>query len=206
MAPTSRPPRWPRGLAAILGVAGVVLAALAVWSYRVVREQARESVERELNAIIELKTRQIAEWRRERLADAHLIHATPYAARRALDALAQPQDPATRQMFTAWLDRLMANGPYTRALLLDEQLEVRLVHPPAFRLSAARSCGRRWKQPAAPSNPGWPICTVTRKTRPSTWGWWCPWSSAVNRQVTACPPPDGPPHRKTAPPPCSPWT
>lgn len=152
-APTSRPPRWPRGLAAILGVAGVVLAALAVWSYRVVREQARESVERELNAIIELKTRQIAEWRRERLADAHLIHATPYAARRALDALAQPQDPATRQMFTAWLDRLMANGPYTRALLLDEQLEVRLVHPPGVspvcgpELRATVEAARRTLQP-----------------------------------------------------------
>ncbi|MBE7503947.1 MAG: PAS domain S-box protein [Verrucomicrobiales bacterium] len=135
--PATRPAQWPRGLAAALGAASVVLASLAGWSYHVVREQARDSVERELQAITDLKVRQIAEWRRERLADANLVHATPYAARRALDALAQPEDPTTRQMFTAWLDRLLANGPYTRALLLDEQLAVRLVHPP----DASPLCG-----------------------------------------------------------------
>jgi hypothetical protein len=132
----------------------LVLVGVAVLFYRAEQQQAHEAVERELHAIAELKARQIAEWRRERLADANLVHATPYAARRALDALAQPTNGATREMFTAWLDRLMANGPYTRALLLDEQLEVQLAHPPGAspgcgpELRAAVEEARRTHQPS----------------------------------------------------------
>jgi len=33
-------------------------------------------------------------------------------------------------MFTGWLDPLLASEPYERAVLVDDQLQVRLVHPP----------------------------------------------------------------------------
>jgi PAS domain S-box-containing protein len=83
-----------------------------------------------LLAVAELKARQVAAWRRERVADAALVHATPYAARRALDFLAQPDSATTRSMFTSWLDRLLADHTYRRAVLFDSQLRVCLVHPP----------------------------------------------------------------------------
>jgi len=41
---------------------------------------------------------------------------------RPLDAMTAPESQRTRQMFTAWLDPLMASEPYERALLLDMQL------------------------------------------------------------------------------------
>jgi PAS domain S-box-containing protein len=98
-------------------------------SYRNYERHFRTRIEEELSAITELKVGQIVRWRRERLADANFIRRTPYAARRALDVLAQPASLTTRQNFTAVLEALFADGSYERALLLDEQLNVGLVYP-----------------------------------------------------------------------------
>ncbi len=89
----------------------------------------RRAVEEHIQSIAQLKTNQIVRWRKERLADAHLVFGTPYAGRRALDAMAFSQSEITVAMFTGWLDPLMASEPYERALLLDGGLKLRLVHP-----------------------------------------------------------------------------
>ncbi len=96
------------------------------------KEQAslRLRVEQELETVADLKAVQIADWRRDRLKDANLIFHAPYAGRQALDALAEPSSEVTRKMFTAWLDPFLAAGPYTEALVLDDKLNVGVVHPP----------------------------------------------------------------------------
>jgi PAS domain S-box-containing protein len=117
------------GFLLFLGLLAAGSIALGVLYLDRQQAAARSDAQAELEAIADLKVQQIVNWRRERLADVELIRATPYYARRALDALAQPGEARTRQMFTGWLDPLFAIGPYERALLLDDKLNVRLVHP-----------------------------------------------------------------------------
>jgi PAS domain S-box-containing protein len=110
----------------------LLLAAIAVLGLQYLnREQteARLAAHTQLETIANLKVQQLVQWRKERLADANLVRFTPYAARRALDTLAQPESSRTWQMFTGWLDPLLSGGNYERALLLDAELNVRLVHP-----------------------------------------------------------------------------
>ncbi|MEI7732227.1 MAG: PAS domain S-box protein [Verrucomicrobiota bacterium] len=117
---------WAYGFLVLIGL---VLLAAGGWFYHSQEEQLEGNAERELDAVANLKVREIVNWRRERLADARLVRGTPYAARRALDVLAQPETRTTRIMFTGWLDSLMDGGPYERAVLLDAERKVRLVHP-----------------------------------------------------------------------------
>ena len=118
---------WLFLLVFLLLAAGIV--STGIFYYRNYERKFRAEAEQQVAAIAELKVRQIADWRRERLADARLVHDTPYVARRALDALANPASRTTRQMFTSWLSRLFACGSYERGLLLDERLNVGLVYP-----------------------------------------------------------------------------
>ncbi|MBT3374677.1 MAG: PAS domain S-box protein [Lentisphaerae bacterium] len=90
---------------------------------------ARQEALDTLTAVTDLKASQIDRWLMERRADAALVHHTPYVARRAIDTLTRLKSATTRRMFTGWLDPFMAGEPYTRALLLDSQLHMRLVHP-----------------------------------------------------------------------------
>jgi PAS domain S-box-containing protein len=90
---------------------------------------ARAEAASKLTAVTELKIRELDQWRKERMQDAHYIRRTPYAARRALNALAEPASGEMKHAFTSWLDAVLANGEYSRALLLDTNLNVRLSHP-----------------------------------------------------------------------------
>ncbi|MEI8044201.1 MAG: hypothetical protein WCL11_22515 [Verrucomicrobiota bacterium] len=127
--PTKRRDRW--GFLLILGLLSAGIIALGALYFNRHQAAARSVAQAELEAIADLKVQQIVSWRRERMADAELIRATPFYARRALDAMAQPGEARTRQMFTGWLDPLFAIGPYEQALLLDDKLNVCLVHPAA---------------------------------------------------------------------------
>lgn len=107
--------------------AGITLVGLRYLNHQ--QADARAAAWAQLEAIADLKVQQIVHWRKERLKDANLVRATPYATRRALDALAQPESSLTRRMFTAWLAPLMAGATYEQVFLLDAGLQVRLVHP-----------------------------------------------------------------------------
>ena len=110
-------------------VCALLMLAGGGWFYRHQRDSLRLDAEAQLEAIARLKVTQIAEWRRERLADAVLVHRTPYAARRALEAMANPGVSTTRYTFTSWLQPLLAKGPYRQALVVDAQLDIRLAYP-----------------------------------------------------------------------------
>ena len=125
--PTERRYGW-RSLL-ILGflVAGLILESVVYFRHR--QADARSTAQAGLEAIADLKVQQIVTWRRQRLADANLIRATPYFAQYVLDALAQTDSARTRQILVGCLAPLLAVGPYEQALLLDDRLNVRLVHP-----------------------------------------------------------------------------
>jgi PAS domain S-box-containing protein len=107
--------------------AGLVIADYI--SYRNYERHYRAEVEKQLSAIAELKVAQIVQWRRERLANATYFLHTPYAAGCALNVLNEPASNPNRQMFTAWLRAVLAEGPYEQAFLLDKRLDVGLVCP-----------------------------------------------------------------------------
>ncbi len=118
---------WPLLLLFLLGAVGITVAGMRYLNHQ--RAASRSAAHAQLEAIADLKVQQIVNWRRERLADANWIRATPYAARMALEALAQPGSATKQQPFRDWLARLLINNSYEQALLLDEALNVRLVHP-----------------------------------------------------------------------------
>jgi len=114
----------------LLGLAlSIVVAGIAYLHHR--QEQVRQAAHGQLEIIAELKAQQLADWLQERRTDADWIAATPYAARRALDALAQPDSATTRNMFTAWLKPLRSHRFYERFILLDENLNIALEYPPS---------------------------------------------------------------------------
>ena len=119
--------RW-----ALMATFLVLLAGISTSGVSHLRRQlidGRHEAEQELSAIADLQAAQIKEWHRERLTHANLIRLTPYVARRALDAMERPASQTTRDMFTGWLQPLLAVGPYESAILLDAQTNVRLIHP-----------------------------------------------------------------------------
>ena len=103
--------------------------AWGFFSYRNYERHVRTGIEQQLVAIAELKVAQIVHWRREPLMDAKYLRRTPDVTRRALDVLAQPASLPTRQIFTSWLEPLLAGGSYERIILLDAGLQVGLVYP-----------------------------------------------------------------------------
>jgi PAS domain S-box-containing protein len=122
---------------------GLLLAALVfigvggLLYYKKLAAAARADAQRNLAAVAELKVREIVQWRKEWLRDATYIRRTPYATRRALNVLLKPASESTREMFTDWLDAILAGGCYEQALLLNSQLKVCLTYPeqPPGRLS-----------------------------------------------------------------------
>ncbi len=121
---------YPHGMYGLLLLWSLGLLVGGGWFYQSQERRMRQAVEDHLHAVGDLKVQQLVHWRNERLGDAALVYGTPYATRRARDVIAAPGSQTTREMFTGWLDPLMASEPYERAVLVDEQLQVRLVHPP----------------------------------------------------------------------------
>jgi PAS domain S-box-containing protein len=85
----------------------------------------RRLVGRELEAVAALKTAELAEWRRERLADGTAVRENPDFAAALADLAARPADPAALSRIAAWLrtvrtaygyDRLFLFGPGGRVL------------------------------------------------------------------------------------------
>jgi PAS domain S-box-containing protein len=127
-AQAAKPRVWYPLLLIFVVLAFGILAG-GIVSYQNYERQFRTGIEQLLSAIVELKAAQIVEWRREPLMDANYLRRTPYLTRCALDVLAQPASPTTRQVFTSWLEPLLAGGSYEQVILLDEGLKVGLVYP-----------------------------------------------------------------------------
>ena len=120
---------WPKWLIGVIVLAILCILVSGTWFYYSQKIRIENAAKESLESIVELKINQIVRWRKERLADANLVRYTPYATRRALDAIEQPKSQQTRSMFTGWLTPLLSSAPYRRALLMDSNLVVRLAFP-----------------------------------------------------------------------------
>lgn len=101
----------------------LLLGMLVLFVGRVVyvdtREQYRGEVERQLAAVAELKVSEIVQWRRERVADANMLHGNHALARMAEQAWADPPDALAAVELQNWLERIYKSHRFLRILLLD---------------------------------------------------------------------------------------
>jgi PAS domain S-box-containing protein len=90
---------------------------------------ARANAVKDLSAIADLKTRRVAEWRQERLADAQAVTNDPFIGLQVEKFLRDPEHSPLRASLLAWLDLVRRHNQGLRAVLLDRQMIVRLVCP-----------------------------------------------------------------------------
>jgi PAS domain S-box-containing protein len=138
--------RLSRILLVSLTLCGAVLVASAWWYYMRQREALESSVMAELSAVADVKSKQIANWRFERLGDGRVLSSSLVAARArnvlSGAAASAPDGAALRDM----LERFIAAFHYAGAALVDPsgvpRLEVNTSHQDqeryrTFQLAAA---------------------------------------------------------------------
>jgi hypothetical protein len=88
----------------------------------------REKLE-ELSAIADLKTRQIVNWRRERIADAEAIYANPFMVQSVKQWLERDVQHDLRKEILQWMASLKKLYKYHSILLIDARGTIRLSIP-----------------------------------------------------------------------------
>ncbi|MBK7257498.1 MAG: PAS domain S-box protein [Ignavibacteriae bacterium] len=79
-----------------------------------------------LQAVAELKVRDIAQYRRERLGDASLLMENPDISRLALGTLGSSPDGTSKRLLGNWMRKLREAYSYDRVFLLDPEGDMRL--------------------------------------------------------------------------------
>jgi PAS domain S-box-containing protein len=125
--PPARRAKWRLAGAFALLAASFVL--LGQFYFERQRERFRETVQDQLTTIVDLKVRQIVDWREERLADARAIMLDPFLGPKVERFLAGPSGSESRAPLLAWLANTRVNNQSQRTLLLDAQFKVRLSFP-----------------------------------------------------------------------------
>ncbi len=114
------------GLFLIIAVTSVILGILY---YRNHKKQLFSDQLNELSVIADLKVRQIVEWRRERLADGHLISTNLPLVRLFISYFETPGDAAIRNDVVFTLRSLTVNSDYRNVLLIDTASNVLVSFP-----------------------------------------------------------------------------
>jgi hypothetical protein len=110
----------------LVGGFSLLALALGAATYRVYARQ-KQTIETEarhqLEAIANLKVRQVVAWRRERLSGARVIAATPVMAA-AQQVLAGTSGPQARAQVRGWMEALRAAYDYANVILVRTNGEV----------------------------------------------------------------------------------
>ncbi|EKD36305.1 MAG: multi-sensor signal transduction histidine kinase, partial [uncultured bacterium] len=114
----------------ILVVAGI-LGAGHLYS-RHQEQQFRSRMEAELSTIANLKTSQIEQWRRERLADASMFYENLAFSQLVQRFFEDPNDAEARLHLQMWLEKMKNLPQFFRITLLDPSGTVRLAAPLGF--------------------------------------------------------------------------
>ena len=125
---TVKPPRSSLVIPIVLFSALLVLLAAAGWQYyRQGSRHIKGAAAEELEAICDLKRREILSWHRERLVDAAVIAANPFNALQVVPILdGLPGSEAHEGEVKTWLETIVAGYGYMDALLLDIEGRVRI--------------------------------------------------------------------------------
>jgi PAS domain S-box-containing protein len=136
---------------------GIVLAALMLAACAVLsvagyfycsdrQTEVREGAQRELNAVANMKVRQLLEWRRERLADGRFFSRVSFVAE-DLDRLSrEPSSAAARAAVMNWLAPLSGSDRYSAVAAFDGALNRLAAVPDST--SAPDAIDRRYFQEA----------------------------------------------------------
>jgi len=103
---------------------GIGLAGYAY--YRTQERDLRRQHSEELTTVVNLKVRQIANWRSERVRDARMIRSSTPVLRQIRSYLRTPSVASAREEILAWLESLRQSNVYESILLLDPENRVRL--------------------------------------------------------------------------------
>lgn len=121
------PDRRSNRLLALLTLALTFVILLYGFFYvRSEQAAARETVQRELRSVSDLKTTQIYQWRQERLSEGRFLQRTPAIAEDIAAFLAQSGAPGRRERLLGWLEPIKAGDRYEQVLLFDPAGEIRL--------------------------------------------------------------------------------
>ncbi|MBI5510882.1 MAG: PAS domain S-box protein [Deltaproteobacteria bacterium] len=122
-APNLRPSRVAAVGWFVLGFALVATAVITAGyaSYKGYERHYRAGVEHQLAAVAELKIDGLAQWRKERFADADLLFDNERFAGGVRGYLNAPDDPGARARLDTWLAKIQAAHQYNRVLLVDPQ-------------------------------------------------------------------------------------
>jgi PAS domain S-box-containing protein len=105
------------------------IAAVGYLSFQNYERQLRIQVESKLSSIAALKVDELQSWRKERLADAEVLHQNPAFSERVQRYLENPADAPTQAALQSWLDKYQAYDQYDRVFLLDTEGVERISSP-----------------------------------------------------------------------------
>ena len=106
---------------------GIVTGGYAY--YRNIERQYRAEVQQNLAAVADLKVGELAQWRKERRADAYMLHDNPILTGNARRLLASAADADAQRRLQVWLGKFQFHSQYEQVLLLDAQGVTRLAVP-----------------------------------------------------------------------------
>ncbi len=122
-SPESRTP-WIIGLIFLL-LSGFI-GALGFRLYLNEKLEIRNKIQSDLSAIADLKANLITVWRKERLADAMVIHSNQSAAREVIDYLERPEDHLLADRLRTWMNAIAEHNGYASVLLFDKAQKLRM--------------------------------------------------------------------------------
>jgi PAS domain S-box-containing protein len=107
----------------VLLVSGILAAGYVY--YKHYEKNYRLEVERALSSIAELKVDEIVQWRKERLADASVLHENSALAQLVRRATGYPVEAGAKARLGIWLQQLKSAYRYRNVVLLDATGRVR---------------------------------------------------------------------------------
>ncbi len=96
---------------------GIVLAGY--FHFRQFEKNYRLEVGQKLGAIVQLKVEDLTNWRKERLADALILHDNPYITGLVLGVVDPPGKDGMHKRLTVWLGKYLSHYHYKNLLVLD---------------------------------------------------------------------------------------
>jgi PAS domain S-box-containing protein len=114
-------PKFGRLLAVVLVLFNLLVAGLGFLYYRRHEKAVLQSAEERLAAIAALKASQVANWYKERLADAEIVLRNPMIVEEARHFLANPRSTPARQNLLAWMEAARQAYDYSKAALYDSR-------------------------------------------------------------------------------------
>ncbi len=98
-------------------------------TYQNYKEHFRTQVESEISAIAKLKVDELADWRKERLSDANVLHENPILVALVKRFFENPADSEARAQLQAWLASYRIYPDYDRVRLIDVQGNTYISNP-----------------------------------------------------------------------------